>query len=93
MTQIVDALAARAGRGLSAAILFDVLLLGGFVLLGTLAVRGHAWAFLAGVGLYGLDGLISLLARDWLGLGFHIFVVIMILKGYQAARQLGTRAT
>lgn len=93
MTQIVDALAARAGRGLSAAILFDVLLLGGFVLLGTLAVRGHAWAFLAGVGLYGLDGLISLLAHDWLGLGFHIFVVIMILKGYQAARQLGTRAT
>src|SRR6266849_4983850 len=83
MSQIVDALAARAGRGWTAALLF-----GGFVLLGTLAVRGHAWAFLVGVSLYGLDGLISLLAHDWLGLGFHVFVVIMILKGFQAARHL-----
>ncbi len=93
MTQIVDALAARAGRGWTAALLFDAPLIGGFVLLGTRAVRGHAWAFLLGVSLYGLDGLISLLAHDWLGLGFHVFVVIMILKGFQAARHLAARAT
>ena len=92
MTQIVDALAARAGRGWTAALLFDALLMGGFVLLGTLAVRGHAWAFLVGVSLYGLDGLISLLVQDWLGLGFHVFVLIMILKGFQAARHLAARA-
>ena len=93
MSQIVDALATRAGRGWTAALLFDALLIGGFVLLGTLAVRGHAWAFLVGVSLYGLDGLISLLVHDWLGLGFHVFVVIMILKGFQAARHLAARAT
>ena len=93
MTQIVDALAARAGRGWTAALLFDALLVGGFVLLGTLAVRGHAWAFLVGISLYGLDGLISLLVHDWLGLGFHVFVLIMILKGFQAARHLAARAT
>jgi hypothetical protein len=46
-----------------------------------------------GVSLYGLDGLISLLVHDWLGLGFHVFVVIMILKGFQAARHLAARAT
>ena len=92
MSQIVDTLATRSGRGLSAAILFDALLIGGFVLLGRLAVRGHAWAFLVGVALYGLDGLICLLVHDWLGVGFHVFVVILILKGFQAARQLGTRA-
>ena len=93
MSQIVDTLATRSGRGLAAAILFDALLIGGFVLLGHLAVRGHAWAFLVGVTLYALDGLISLLVHDWLGVGFHVFVVILILKGFQAARQLGTRAT
>jgi len=93
MSQIVDTLATRSGRGWTAAILFDALLIGGFVLLGTLAVRGHAWAFLVGVSLYGLDGLISLLVHDWLGLGFHVFVVIMILKGFQAARHLAARAT
>jgi hypothetical protein len=93
MTQIVDALAAQAGRGWTSALLFDAPLIGAFVLLGTLAVRGHAWAFLAGVSLYGFDGLISLLAQDWLGLGFHVFAVIMILKGFQAARHLAARAT
>ena len=93
MTQIVDALAAQAGRGWTAALLFDAPLIGGFVLLGTRAVRGHAWAFLVGVSLYGLDALISLLAQDWLGLGFHVFVVIMILKGFQAARHAAARAT
>jgi hypothetical protein len=92
MSQIVDALAARAGRGWTAALLFDAFLIGGFVLLGALAVRGHAWVFLVGVSLYGLDGLLSLLVHDWLGLGFHIFVVIMILKGFQAARHLAARA-
>jgi hypothetical protein len=92
MSQIVDTLAARAGRGWTAALLFDALLMGGFVLLGTFAVRGHAWAFLVGVSLYGLDGLISVLAHDWLGLGFHVFVLIMILKGFQAARHLAARA-
>src|SRR2546427_329498 len=72
---------------------FDAPLIGGVVLLGTRAVRGHAWAFLVGVSLYGLDALISLLAHDWLGLGFHVFVVIMILRGFQAARHLAARAT
>jgi len=93
MSQIVDALATRSGRGWSAAILFDALLLGGFALLGYLAVRRHAWAFLVGVALYGLDGLVSLLIQDWLGVGFHVFVIVLILKGFRAARQLGARTT
>jgi hypothetical protein len=93
MTQIVDALAAQAGRGWTAALLFDALLMGGFVLLGALAVRGHASAFIAGIGLYSLDGLISIVVRDWIGLGFHAFVVFMVFKGFRAARQLTARAT
>src|SRR5207244_13237758 len=46
MSQIVATLAPRSGRGLAAARLCDALLIGGFVLLGHLAVRGPAWAFL-----------------------------------------------
>ena len=89
-TQVVDALAARAGRGGAPAALLDLLLIGGFVLLGHFASRGEMWAFGAGLALYGLDGLIFLAARDWLGLGFHAFVLVMIGKGFQATRQLAT---
>jgi hypothetical protein len=87
-TQVANDLAARTGRGWTAAILLDVLLIGGFVLLGYLALQGRHWAFPVGVGAYALDGVIFLAARHWVGLGFHVFVTIMIWKGFQAARQL-----
>jgi hypothetical protein len=37
---------------------------------------------------YGLDGLIFLLVQDWVGMGFHAFAIMMIMRGYLAARQL-----
>jgi len=60
----------------------------GFVLLGYLALQGQHWAFPVGIGLYALDGVVFVAARHWIGLGFHVFVLIMICKGFQAARQL-----
>jgi hypothetical protein len=87
-TQVANGLAARTGRGWAPAILLDLLLIGGFVLLGYLALQGQRWAFPVGIGLYALDGLIFLVARHWVGLAFHVFVLIMICKGFQAARQL-----
>ena len=87
-TQVANGLAARTGHGWAPAILLDLLLIGGFVLLGYLALQGQRWAFPVGIGLYALDGLIFLVARHWVGLAFHVFVLIMICKGFQAARQL-----
>jgi hypothetical protein len=92
-TQVANALAARTGRGWAPAILLDLLLIGGFVLLGYLALQGQRWAFPVGIGLYALDGLIFVAARHWVGLGFHVFVLIMICKGFQAARQLNRSRT
>jgi hypothetical protein len=71
-------------------LLFDVCLVGGFFLLGRFAVRGSSWAFLVGIGVYTLDGLIFLVTHDWIGLALHAFVLVMIVKGLQAARQLET---
>ena len=88
VTQVANGLAARAGRGWAPALLLDLLLIGGFVLLGYLALQGQQWAFPVGIGVYALDGLIFVAARHWVGLGFHVFVLIMICKGFQAARQL-----
>jgi len=39
---------------------------------------------------YGLDGFTFLAVRNWIGLGLHVFVLVMVFKGLQAARQLDT---
>jgi hypothetical protein len=44
--------------------------------------------FAVGLAVYGLDGLTFLAVRNWIGLGFHVFVLVMVFKGLQAARQL-----
>ena len=87
-TQVATGLAVRAGRGWAAAILLDLLLIGGFAVLGYLALQKRLWAFAVGIAVYALDGLIFLAARNWIGLGFHVFVLVMVCKGLQAARQL-----
>lgn len=88
-TQVANALALRTGRGWAPALLLDLVLIGGFVLLGYLALQRHLWAFAVGFAVYALDGLIFLAGRNWIGLGFHVFVLVMVFKGLQAAHQLG----
>jgi hypothetical protein len=44
--------------------------------------------FAGGLAVYGLDGLTFLAVRNWIGLGFHVFVLVLVFKGLQAARQL-----
>ncbi len=90
VTQVADTLAARSGTGWPAAAVVDLMLIAGFVLLGRCAIRGQLWAFLVGIALYAADGLIFLVVRDWVGVGFHAFVVGMTFRGLQAARQLGS---
>jgi hypothetical protein len=87
-TQVANALALRTGRGWAPALLLDLVLIGGFVLLGYLALQGRLWAFAVGFAVYALDGLIFLAGRNWIGLGFHLFVLVMVFKGLQAAHQL-----
>jgi hypothetical protein len=87
-TQVANALALRTGRGWPPALLLDLVLIGGFVLLGHLALQGQLWAFAVGIAVYALDGLVFLAARHWIGLGFHVFVLVMLVKGFQATRQL-----
>ena len=46
-----------------------------------------------GFAVYALDGLIFLAVRNWIGLGFHVFVLVMVFKGLQAAHQLDAGRT
>ena len=40
--------------------------------------------------LYALDGLLFLLVQDWLSLGFHVFALYAMFKGYTALCRLKT---
>lgn len=97
VTQVIDAIALGAaeevggnGSKILQAIAFglDLLFAGGFALVGWLAGRGKAWAFVLGMTFYALDGVIFLLVQDWLSLGFHAFALFSIFVGYSALRQL-----
>jgi hypothetical protein len=38
--------------------------------------------------LFALDGGIFLLTQDWIGVGFHIFVLYCLFRGFKACREL-----
>jgi hypothetical protein len=88
ITQLADALAVHSGRGVGAVAVMDAVIVGGFVLLGRFAERGRVWAFAVGAVIYALDGLIFVGLRDWIGVAFHVFVLVMTVRGLDAARRL-----
>jgi hypothetical protein len=59
-----------------------------FLLFWKFAREGQPWAFLIGMILYGLDGLIFLGFRLWLDLAFHAFAIFSMYKGLQALNAL-----
>jgi len=96
-TQIIDgvalAIAAEAGaEGITIisviAFILDVIVAGSFVLWGILARRNHRWAYIVGMILYALDGLIFLLVQDFASLGFHVFALFCLYKGFNACGKL-----
>ena len=85
LTDIVNAIARELGSGGTiVAIVLDAILLGMFGLFGFFAGKRHQWAFLVGMIIYGLDGLIFVVASQWLSVAFHAFAVFSIFQGFKA---------
>jgi hypothetical protein len=86
ITSVVDALTKQAG---SAGIVLDLIIngfvAGLFVLFGSCASKTQKWAFIVGLGLYALDGLLLLMARDILSVAFHAYALFCIYRGLAAA--------
>lgn len=87
VTQVVHELA-KSGSAATTSGLVALAVIAIFAVLGQRAVLGQGWAFLVGIALYALDGGIFLLIRDWAGVGFHAFALLMITRGYVASRKL-----
>jgi hypothetical protein len=96
ITQAIDATAFAVAEEASAggdairlgALLVSMVFAGLFAGFGWLAHRGLGWAFLVGMVLYALDGLLFLLVGDWISIAFHTFALVCVGKGHQALRTL-----
>ena len=91
IAQVVDALAHQAGN---AGVVLDIVI-NGFVaavllLFWNFARKGHKWAFLIGMTVYALDGLLLLSFKDILGVAFHAYA---LFRMYQGLASVGTLQT
>ena len=89
ITSVVDAFAKRVGgMGNVLDIVINGFVAGMLVVFGTFARKAQKWAFVVGMGLYALDGLLLLSAKDYLGVAFHAYALLAIYRGYSVAGQL-----
>lgn len=92
ITQIIDAFGSQlGGAGRIVVLVLDLIAAGVFVLFGVLAHKRHTWAFITGMVLFALDGVIFLIVQDWLGVGFHVFVLYCFFRGLKACRELNAK--
>jgi hypothetical protein len=84
ITQIIDAVGRQAGTtGSALSLIVNLFIAGVFLLFWNFARKGEKWAFLAGMALYAVDGLILLPFKDFLGLAFHAYALFRIYHGMQ----------
>jgi len=60
-----------------------------FVFLGMRATAGATWAFVVGGVLYAVDGLVFVLAAEWIAIAIHAFALFGIVSAVLALRKLG----
>jgi hypothetical protein len=84
VTEIVDAVGRQTGAtGSTLGMVVNLFIAGVFVLFWKFARTGAKWAFLAGMVLYLIDGLILIPFKDFLGVAFHAYALFRIYQGLQ----------
>ena len=93
VTQLIDGLAIyfsdSSGDATKViAIVLDIFITALFVGFGYLANQRHMWAYLTGMIVFLLDSLLSVLFLDWIGIIIHGIVLVLMMRGYIAGRDL-----
>jgi hypothetical protein len=84
VTEIVDAIGRQSGStGSALGLVVNVFIAGLFLLFWNFARKGEKWAFLVGMALYAIDGLILVPFKDFLGVAFHAYALFRIYHGMQ----------
>ena len=97
ITQILDAIVDQvSGHGEFSVIKIivlavDLIIAAIFVLCGLWAGKLQIWAFIVGMVLYFLDGILLLLLGAYFPAGFHVFALYMIFRGLSAAQQVNAK--
>ena len=89
ITQFIDAVASQLGGAAQVvALVLDIIVTGVFALFGYLAGKKMLWAYIAGMVIFLLDGLLSLALVDVVGIIAHAVVLFFLFRGFQAGQSL-----
>ncbi|MEN6571024.1 MAG: hypothetical protein ABFD24_04195 [Anaerolineaceae bacterium] len=66
----------------------DLFFAGLFLGFGLLGRKRHLWAVITGMVLYGLDAVLLIFFKDWLGVAFHGLAVWGLVRGMQSLNKL-----
>lgn len=100
ISQFMDGFVTRIMNGPSWIALIPSLMISGFfIYIGYRSRKYDKWAFVVGVVVYTLDALIYMYIEEWMAVGFHIFALVMISRGFfkvfeynKASKQLEEQA-
>lgn len=84
ITLIASSMGAPAAVSIGLSVIICAMLAG----LGWFARKGHAWAFIAGIIIYGLDAVVFLVGQEWLPLAFHGYVIFWMVRGLMGCFQM-----
>lgn len=95
ITQVIDGIslyaADRFGEAAKViAIVLDIFIAALFAGIAYLANKRQLWAYVVGMVLFLFDSLLSILIFDWLAIIVHGFVMVMLIRGFIAGRELLT---
>src|SRR5579859_5688387 len=85
ITRVVDGIGSVIGSsGTVVAFVLNLFIAGIVVLFGVFARKGQKWAFLVGMVLYALDGVLLLFAADFFSAAFHAYALFSIFRGFKS---------
>jgi hypothetical protein len=92
ITLVMDAVVQNVGGSAAKVVglAFDVAAVGVTAMFGFFAAKKHTWAFIVGMILYTLDGLIYVAAGEIIGILIHAWALVAMFLGMRAAMKLNS---